>query len=159
MRVTGLLVAVLVVAMAVGTLFARAISRKLDPIVVQRADAYLNAVLKGDAAAVASLYRDDAIEMQPSQPPIEGRAAIERCYQEMFAGPVKVIGFAFTHVESTIAGDVAYDVGTYRRTMTAPGAPGPIVDNGKYVVILKRTAGDWKAAYVIRNSDIPSPGR
>ena len=155
MRVTGLLVVtgVLTAAIAAGTLFARAISRNLDPAVVQKADAYLRAVLKSDAAAVASLYRDDAIEMQPAQPPIEGRAAIERCYQEMFAGPVKVTGFTFTHVESTIAGDVAYDVGTYRRTMTAPGAPGPIVDNGKYVVILKRTAGDWKAAYVIRNSD------
>jgi uncharacterized protein (TIGR02246 family) len=155
MRVTGLLVmaSAVIAATAAGTLFARTMSRNLDPTVIGRADAYLSAVLKGDAAAVASLYRDDAIEMLPARPAVEGKAAIEGCYREMFAGPVKVTGFTFSHVESTIAGDVAYDIGTYKRTMTVPGAPGPIVDNGKYVVILKRTAGDWKAAYVINNSD------
>ena len=44
-----------------------------DRSIVKTADAYLKAVLAGDAAAVGATYRDDAVEMPPCRPPLKGR--------------------------------------------------------------------------------------
>jgi ketosteroid isomerase-like protein len=109
-------------------------------------------VLAGDPARIAAFYLDNGIEMMPNRTWAEGRGTIQAMHQELCSGPVKVTGFSFTHLESSVAGDTAYDVGTYRETLSVPGA-GPIEDVGKYVAILKRTGGEWKAAYVIYNSD------
>ena len=128
-------------------------NRRVDPVIVKRAEQYGDAVLSRDARSLMAFYRDDSIEMPPGQPPLEGVRAIDGMYTTMFAGPVKVTAFTQNHLESAIAGDVAYDVGTYTRTVTAPGAPAPIDDQGKFVAILKRTDGEWKVGYLIYNSN------
>jgi len=155
MKFTGAIVGLAVVAAGVvmGRTGAALMARHLDPAVVQRADAYAAAVLAGDPTRIAAFYTDDGIEMMPGREWVQGRNAIQKLHQELCGGPVKITGFSFTHLESSIVGDTAYDVGTYRQTMTAPGAPGPIEDVGKYVAILKRNGGEWKAAYAIYNSD------
>jgi len=124
---------------------------KLEPAIVKASDDYVKAVLASDAHAVAALYRDDAVEMPNGAPAIVGRAAIERHYTTLFNGP-RVTAFAFTHLESFIEGDLGYDAGTYERVIQVPGGE-TIKDVGKYVVILKRTQGQWKAAYVIYNGN------
>jgi ketosteroid isomerase-like protein len=155
MKFTGAIVGltVVVAGVATGRTVGALVARRLDPAVVQRADAYAEAVLSGNPGRMASFYLDNGIEMAPNRTWAEGRGAIEALHQELCAGPVKLTGFSFTHLESSVVGDTAYDVGTYRQTMTAPGAPSPIQDAGKYVAILKRSGGEWKAAYVIYNSD------
>ena len=159
MKFTGAIVGLTVVAaaMALGRTGAALVARHLDPAVVQRADAYAAAVLAGDPIKIAAFYTDDGVEMMPGRQWAQGRTAIQALHQELCSGPVKVTGFSFTHLESSIVGDTAYDVGTYRETMTVPGAGGPVEDVGKYVAILKRANGEWKAAYAIYNSD--SAGR
>ena len=127
-----------------------------DSTIVRLADAHRKAVLDADVSGVLAVYRDDAVEMPPFQAPIVGRAAIEQFYRNMFKGPIKVTGFTFIHTETTVHDDVAYDVGTYKRTMSAP--TGPLEAVGPYVVILKRTDGAWKLAYIIYNCDCPPPG-
>lgn len=129
-------------------------SPRPDRSIVKTADAYLNAVLAGDAAAVGATYRDDAVEMPPCRPPLKGRAAIEQYYREFFQGPVKITAFTFSHLEATSAGDVGYTAGTYERKLSG-GPAGSSDDTGKFVVIVKRTGSAWKAAYVIYNSDRP----
>ncbi len=62
-----------------------------------------------------------------------------------------------THLESHAVGDNGYDVGTYRQSVTPTGGAA-LSDTGKYVVILKRSAGSWKVAYAIYSSDKPIPG-
>jgi hypothetical protein len=42
---------------------------------------HADAVLAGDAAAVAALYTEDAVEMPPKLPATEGRAAIQARYE------------------------------------------------------------------------------
>jgi uncharacterized protein (TIGR02246 family) len=155
MKLTGFaaVVALGSIGMLAGRSGAALVARHLDPTVVQRSDAYATAMLTGDPAKIASFYSDDGIEMMPGRTWVEGRGAIQGLHQELCGGPVKITGFTFTHLDASVVGDTAYDVGTYRQTMTAPGAPGPIEDVGKYVAILKRTGGEWKAAYVIYNSD------
>jgi ketosteroid isomerase-like protein len=92
-----------------------------DSTIVKLADTYRKAVLAEEAAGLLALYREDAIAMPPFQPPIVGRAAIEQFYRRTFQGPVKVTEFTFSHTETTIHGDVACDVGSYKRIMS--GAP------------------------------------
>jgi len=117
------------------------------------ADAYVKASLAGDAKAIAALYTDDAVEMPPNQPMVKGKTGIEQLYVKLFAGPAKVQSFDLTHLESKASGEIGYDVGTYRQTIT--DGQHPMNDTGKYTVILKRVGSAWKVAYAIYNSDMP----
>ncbi len=125
-----------------------------DPAIEKTAGAYLKAVLAGDAAGVGATFRDDAVEMPPCRPLLKGRAAIEQYYRGLFEGPVKITEFTFSHLETVAAGDVGYTTGTYKQKLL-PKSGQPIDDSGSFVVIVKREAGVWKAAYVIHNSDRP----
>jgi uncharacterized protein (TIGR02246 family) len=128
---------------------------QMDPSVVEGADKYLKAVLAGDASAVAAIYGEDAVLMPNECPLLRGRAAIEQFYREWFKSPAKVTAFTFTHLESSVVGETAYDVGTYRQTLSL-GAGGTVNVSGKYTVILRRSGGEWKIAYLIFNSDSSS---
>jgi uncharacterized protein (TIGR02246 family) len=127
-----------------------------DPAIMAVADAYVAAVLKGDAAAIAALYTDDAMEMPPNAAPVKGRAAITE-FQKKNVANAKFSAFTLNHVETRAAGDVGYDIGTYSQTLTPTGAPGPINDTGKYIVVVKKGGGKWRVAYVCYNSDNPPP--
>ncbi len=156
---SGALIGVFLSTMAMGQAASLPVAPGVNPdsAILKASEAYRKAVLKGDAAGVAVLYRDDAIEMPPFQRAIAGRTAIEQYYRGMFKSPMKVTGFTFTHTETTADGDIGYDVGTYRRNMSE--GPARLVEAaGTYVVILKRTRGDWKVAYITYTCDCPPPG-
>ena len=121
------------------------------------ADAYVKASLALDAKAIAALYTEDAIEMPPNQPMIKGRAAIQQYYEKEMGSGMKVNSFTLTHLDTQASGDHGYDVGTYSQSVTPPGATAPRSDTGKYVVIMKRTAGGWQVSHAIYNSDQPPP--
>jgi ketosteroid isomerase-like protein len=125
-----------------------------DPSIIEGADAYLKAVLAGDLPAITAMFQEDAILMPPNQSLLQGKAAIERFYGGLCHGPVKLTAFTFAHLEARAAGDVAFDIGTYKQTFAV--SPGRTVDDaGKYDVILKRVGSEWKIAYLIFNSDLP----
>lgn len=128
---------------------------QIDPSVVDGADKYLKAVLSGNASVIAAMYREDAVLMPTDCSLLRGRGAIEQYYREWFKSPSKVTGFTFTHLESPVLGETAYDVGTYRQILSL-GADRTLSLTGKYSVILKRSGGEWKIAYLIFNSDSPS---
>ena len=91
-------------------------------------------------------------------PRAAGRAAVEEYYRHMFEGPGRIVGFTLDHAESRIEGDLAYDAGTSKQTISrGPDLP-PLELVGKYLVVLKRTGGEWKIAYPIYNGDQPMPG-
>lgn len=128
-----------------------------DSSVVERANTYLQSVLAGDVPAIVAMYREDAVLMPPNQPLLQGRQAIGAFYDRMCHGPAKITTFSFNHLESAIAGDTAYDVGTYRMTLAL--GPGKTMDDtGKYNVILKKTGNAWEVAYLIFNSDSAAQG-
>ena len=108
-----------------------------------------------NAKAIAALYTEDAVEMPPNAPSVKGRAAIQQMYEKNFK-EAKTGNFAVTHVDSRSSGDVGYDVGTYRQTITPTGGT-EMKDTGKYIVVLKRVGGSWKVAHAIYNSDLPPP--
>jgi uncharacterized protein (TIGR02246 family) len=121
------------------------------------ADSYVKATLAGDAKAIVALYAEDAVEMPPNQPMIKGRAAIQAYYEKEMGSGMKVNSFTVTHLDTQAVGDRGYDVGTYRQSVTPPGASAPVSDSGKYTVIVKRSGAGWQVAYAIYNSDQPPP--
>ena len=98
--------------------------------IVRVANAYVRAMLASDAAVVATLYEEDAVEMPNCRPLVKGRAAIEQVLSWPHEGG-EDHSFVLTHTESTISGDTAYDVGTYiQRPSTRDGM---VDDTGKYI--------------------------
>ena len=128
-------------------------AQRVNAEIVERSNVYRKAVLDGNAAAVAAVFREDAVEMPPCQKMVQGRGAIEQFYRGMLSGPARVTGFTFHHMESSVVGEVAFDVGTYTRSVSTP--MGAVEDSGKYTVVLKKTGGEWMVAYLIYNSDLP----
>lgn len=128
---------------------------QVEQSVVDRADKYLKSVLAGDTSAIAGMFREDAVLMPADCPLLRGRTAIDQYYRQWLQGPAKVTAFTFNHLESPVLGDTAFDVGTYKQTLSVGN--GTVNASGKYTVILKKSDGDWKIAYLIFNGDSPSP--
>jgi uncharacterized protein (TIGR02246 family) len=160
MRMTGVVAAAVLLVSTVAALGGQGAGKGSQSEAIRAvADAYVKASLAGDAKAIAALYADDAVEMPPNEPMVKGRTAIEQFYQKLFGSGTKMATFSITHLESTAVGDSGYDVGTYQQSVAPKGATAPVKDSGKYTVILKRSAGAWKVAYAIYNSDLPPPPR
>ena len=82
------------------------------------------------------------------------QTAIERYFRGMFK-EVKVTAFKFSHIDTSADANVAYDAGTYEQRLSLPSGQS-ITDVGKYLAVLKRTPGGWKAAYIMYNSNGPA---
>ena len=108
----------------------------------------------GDAAKVASLYTVDAVLMPPNEAAAKGRKSIQAWFQKQVdggAGNLKLSPF-----ESRIAGDLAFEAGTYSIAIK-PKTGQPITDTGKYIVVFKKEGADWKISHDVFNSDLPPP--
>jgi uncharacterized protein (TIGR02246 family) len=151
----GAFVLVVLVCVVLVSQSPRAQSPGAAPEIAKVSDTYVKASLAADAKGIAALYTDDAVEMPPNRPMVKGRAAIEQYYTKQFGGTAKLQTFALTKIESHTSGDIGYEVGTYRQTIT--DGQKPMNEAGKYTVVLKRAGGVWKVAYAIYNSDTPPP--
>lgn len=119
-------------------------------------DQFMAAENAGNAAEVANLYTDDAIVMAPHEPAVEGRQAILASLQAFFQN--NTVKPTLTAQETQIAGDWAYERGTFSWTVTPKAGGKPIEDSGKYLVILKRLPdGSWKVHRDMDNSNNPLP--
>jgi len=66
--------------------------------------------------------------------------------------------FTITPIQIEGTDGLAFDRGTWSMTATAEGMPEPIVDTGKYVMVLRRQEdGSWLWTVGIWNSDLPLP--
>ena len=115
--------------------------------------AWVNAVLAGDFAAVAATYTEDAVLMPPNAEAVVGRAAIQAFFESF--PPISNIELHSTEIEGV--GDLAYVRGSYTLTVTPEGAD-PINDSGKYIEIRRKQAdGSWLLSRDQYNSDLPLP--
>jgi uncharacterized protein (TIGR02246 family) len=97
---------------------------------------FVDAVAKGDAAAIAALYTPDAEILPPGAPMAKGRAAI----QTEFAGLVKAVKkITLKTVEVFPMGNYALEVSTW--TLEDASGKGP---SGKAMVLWKKNGGAWQ---------------
>jgi ketosteroid isomerase-like protein len=98
---------------------------------------FVEAVNRGDAAAAAQVYTEDARILPPDMAPIEGREGI----QNFWAGGLQQMGMRdvqLTTDELEVAGDQAYEQGRFRfNTNQGPA-------QGKYIVVWRRTPEGWR---------------
>lgn len=107
----------------------------------------------GDAASVVALYTEDAIEMPPDAPAIEGRSAIHARLEESFEGLADI---TLTAAETTGRDGLAYDRGTYSVTVDVEGQM--VTETGEFITILTKQAdGSWRLHRLIWNRDAPPP--
>jgi uncharacterized protein (TIGR02246 family) len=120
-------------------------------------DQYSAAYNANDAAAVANLYADDAVSMGNHQATLEGKQAIQAYLQGQFEQ--NTVAMTISPQETEIAGDWAYDRGTFTITLTPKAKGKAAEDAGRYIVVLKKQAdGSWKVYREIDNSSNPMPG-
>ncbi len=113
---------------------------------------------RGDAAAGAAAYTDNAILMPPNHSPLEGKQAIEKYLTEI-ASQFQASNFQLSILEVDVQGDTTIVRGTYSANFTIPGVDAPMEDRGKTLQVWKKQAdGSWKIHRDIWNSNMPIPG-
>ena len=107
--------------------------------------AWVAAYAKGDAAALAGLYTDDATLLPPGSDMVQGRGNVQAFWQKTIASGLKITSLQALSVEAL--GDAAA-----REIGKATGeAKGPI--DIKYVVVWKRVNGAWRLSTDIWNGN------
>jgi len=110
----------------------------------------------GDAAAVGNLYTADGVSQHNHAETLTGRDAIVASQEAMFSQ--FTVKAEITPDETMTLGNVGFDRGTYRMTMTSKAGGNAITDEGRYIVLLRKEAdGAWKVSIDIDNSAMPLP--
>jgi len=110
-------------------------------------ETFAAAFTRGDIAAVAGMYADDAYLLPPGEEIVKGRAAIQSFWTKAAEG---IGDFKLTTVDvQPLGSDAAREVGTFR-LKTKGQAPQEV--SGKYVVVWQRVVGEWKLATDIWNA-------
>ena len=111
-------------------------------------DVWTAAFNKGDAAAVAALYTEDAYILPPGSAMVKGRAAIEAFWRQ---AAQQMTDAKLTTLDVLPLGrSAAREIGTVTlKTKSHP--PQEVV--GKYVVVWRKIGRDWKLATDIWNTD------
>jgi len=108
------------------------------------------AVRKGDAAAIAALYSEDATVLPPDSAMVQGRQAIQAAWNGSLQMGVK--DAVLTTVSVFGAGDYAYEIGKVLLTIQ-PAGQAAMQQTAKYVVVWKKsTGGTWQLHVDIWNS-------
>ena len=100
------------------------------------------AVRKGDAAAIAALYSEDATLMPPDSDMIKGKPGMQAFWDGGLKMGIK--DAVLTTISVSAAGDYAYEIGKVLLTIQ-PSGQAAIQQAAKYVVVWKKAAsGSWQ---------------
>ena len=113
---------------------------------------FMAAFNRGDAAGLAALYTEGAQCLPPNGDFVTGRPAIAGFWQAVMDMGIKEAQIEILEVEAH--GDTATEVSKFALL----GEGGQVLDQGKYIVIWKEEAGQWKLHRDIFNSSLPAPG-
>jgi uncharacterized protein (TIGR02246 family) len=117
-------------------------------------DKFGESVRKGDGAALAALYADDARLLPPNGEMLQGTTDIKAFWTGALQMGIRDANL--TTLEVIGMGELACEIGKYDLTIK-PEGQGTIEDMGKYVVMWKRSSnGAWKLYVDIWNTSKPA---
>ncbi|HEY7279616.1 MAG TPA: DUF4440 domain-containing protein [Trebonia sp.] len=117
------------------------------------AQAFHDGVANRDAAALASLYAENARFLPPGLEPCEGRAQTQSAMQLLLDMGARSLDLEPLEVRE--ADNLTIEYGRYRLGIEPEGSAA-VTDVGKYLVVHERQAdGSTKIAYDIFNSNTP----
>jgi uncharacterized protein (TIGR02246 family) len=132
---------------------------KADPVrasLEKLGNAFADAYNRGDVAAVAAMYSDDAMVFPPDSDMVQGRSAIEALWKGTRDSGMKDLAFTVLDVHSSR--DLAVEVGKADFKIQTANQAEPLSQTVKYVVVWKRQKdGAWKLFRDIWNSMPPPP--
>jgi uncharacterized protein (TIGR02246 family) len=111
------------------------------PAIERAGKAFADAFARGDIAAVAAMYAEDAVALPPDGGMLEGRAAIEALWKGFRDTGAKSMKFDVIDVVSS--GNLAAETGVATLRVQPPGA-GEATVTVKYVVVWKKKGGTWQ---------------
>jgi uncharacterized protein (TIGR02246 family) len=118
------------------------------------AKAWHDGVANQDAAALTSLYHDDARLLPPNMEPAEGREAIRATWQQLLDMGGRALDVEPVDVRE--AGDLTIEYGRYILGIEPEGGEA-ITDVGKYVVVHETRGDETKILLDCFNSNSPLP--
>ncbi len=130
-------------ALAVLIVIANADSREDIGAIVERINReYTRAYNAGQLDEVLDFFAEDAITLSPDQPPVRGREALRRYYEEGFKRETnRDLVLVSVHVE--MSGDLLYDAGRWENSLPMPEG-GTKKLSGYYLGVYKKIQGQWK---------------
>ena len=126
------------------------VSTDVRDAIVAANETFVTIFNRGDAAGIAALYTENAQFLPPNSDFVTGTQALQATFQAFMDMGVKAIKLETIEVEGY--GDTASEVGRY----TLEGEGGQVLDQGKFIVIWKREAGQWKLHRDIINTSMPA---
>ena len=143
-------------ALVVGCASAPRVNRATEEQAIRDLDAaQVRAVAAKDVAAATVSYGPESYLMMSNAPMVAGRDAIRGMFTEFLKSPNLDFSFTPSRIEVSKAGDMAYDVGTYR--MSFDGPDGKVSDEGNFTTVWKKVDGRWMIASDVTVSSKPLP--
>ena len=136
------------VALCIGVLCAEPALAQSKATIQKLSDRWAAAFNSGDAAAVATMYTEDAYVLPPGGPMVKGRSAIQAFWKQTAqqVGAAKLI----TVDVQRLGRRSAREIGTV--TLETKAQP-PKQVVGKYVVVWRKAGSRWLLATDIWNTD------
>ena len=123
-------------------------------LITARSDSLVMAENAKDADRALAYYLDDAVVQLGNAPQVQGKAAMKDLYNQFFP-TMKELDGTTTKVVVSSAGDMAWEQGVNKLTMTTPG--GDVVTMGKYLAIWQKNNGVWMLSAIAVSDDAPPP--
>ncbi len=117
---------------------------------VRQFEAHFN---RGDMAALAGMYTEDATLLPPDSDMIRGRQGIQQFWQGAWDSGIRQAQLAVQEVQAS--GDVAVEISYATLTVQPDGGASSEV-RLKYIVVWQRTGSTWQLRADIWNSAAPA---
>ena len=101
---------------------------------------------------VVQHYADNSVFMPPNVPLLRGQEPLRDFYTDLMERGATSLDLEPEEVNGH--GPIAFASGTYSITFKG----GESRDRGKYLIVLRNTAGNWRVEKTIWSSDLPAPG-
>ena len=124
-----------------------------DPIAKSHQQ-FVDAILKGDIATLATLFTKNAVLMPPNDTTLFGRAELEEWYQEYFEA-FRVTALEIVERELTEFTDCVIERWTYLVAIEPVDGGERIRDDGRSLNIWSREDGEWRMSQSMFNSIRP----